>query len=294
MTRNDSRSPISRRMRSAICLLRARQLQPLEELVRVADGQRRQLGDALAAHLDEARLLAQPRAVALLAGGLRHVAVELFVGGLEVLVGRAPLLAAAPLVLVEAPLEVGQHAFELLLEVVLARPLFSKVNSTSSPPSPRGSSCVLRGQLVPRRVHVDLVVGRRPPRGSAGRRARCASPRDRWRPRAATAPRRGRSDRDRRTSWRRCRRSRGRRRRVVEREHARRDLGVADAAGDAGELVGEEQVARPRRAGETLTMPSASLRASSIESVRRWRMPSLLHQRDRRTPRWCASCSCRA
>ena len=96
--------PISRRMRSAISFWRGDSSSSVQEVVRLADGQRGHLGDALVADLDEARLLAQARAVALLADGLGHVAVELVVDRLEVLVGGAPLLAPPALVLVEAPL----------------------------------------------------------------------------------------------------------------------------------------------------------------------------------------------
>src|SRR6185436_10707595 len=87
---------------------------------------RGRLGDALAADLDEARLLAQPRAVALLAHRLGHVAVELVVDRLEVLVGGAPLLAPPPLVLLEAPAQVGDDAFELALVRVRAPVLLER------------------------------------------------------------------------------------------------------------------------------------------------------------------------
>jgi len=95
------------------------QSQTLDEIVRLPDGQCRHLGDGLAAHADVARLLAQARTAALAARRLRHVAMELVVDGFEILVGGAALLAPPTLILVVAPLQVGQHAFEVLLEGVL-------------------------------------------------------------------------------------------------------------------------------------------------------------------------------
>src|SRR5581483_5854010 len=92
---------------------------PGEEVRRVADRQPGHLVDRPPAHLDEARLLAQTRALALLARRAVHVAVELFVRRLEaVLAAAIALFSTAPLVFVQPPLEVRQHALELLLELV--------------------------------------------------------------------------------------------------------------------------------------------------------------------------------
>ena len=107
-----------------------------DEVVHLPDGERRDLGDGLAAHADVARLFAQARAAALAARRLRHVAMELVVDGLEILVGVAALLAPPALVLVVAPLQVGQHALEALLEGVLACRSSRRSGSISSPFEP--------------------------------------------------------------------------------------------------------------------------------------------------------------
>ena len=76
--------------------------------------------------------------------------------------------------------------------------------------------------------------------------------------------------------------------RVVEREEARRDLGEADAALGAGELLGEEQVLALERR-DLDQRRSASLSASSSESASRCRDAGLAAPGGRRRPRWCAA-----
>ncbi len=174
----EERQPVARLAQDAPgdLLLARRQLQVVQEVVGLADRQRGRLGDALAADLDEARLLAQPRAVALLAHRLGHVAVELVVDRLEVLVGGAPLLAPPPLVLLEAPPQVRDHALELALvgvrppvllerelDLVARRPLRAAASATWRAASPTARTDRSRS-------------ARRPRRGSGGRRRCCAAP----------------------------------------------------------------------------------------------------------------------
>ena len=135
------------------------QSQALDEVVRVPDGQRRHLGDGLAAHADVTRLLAQARAAALAARRLRHVAMELVVDGLEILVGGAALLAPPALILVVAPLQVGQHAFEVLLEGVLLAVLLEGQVQLFALGSFEDQLAHLGRQLVPGLVQIDAVVG---------------------------------------------------------------------------------------------------------------------------------------
>src|SRR5262249_57016091 len=88
-------------------LLARLELEPAEERVGGGERQAGQLGQALVADADPARLLAQARAPALFARGLVHVAVEFLVDGLERFLDGRALLAAAPLVLGQASLQVG-------------------------------------------------------------------------------------------------------------------------------------------------------------------------------------------
>src|SRR5450432_3074311 len=127
--------------------------------MRLAHGEGCHLRDALAAHLDESRLLAKARAAALVAHGLRHVAVELVVDGLEVLLARTPLLAPPPLVLVEPPLQVREHALEFFLEGLLAAVLLEAELDLLPRDAVEDEVAVLLRQLAPRHVLVDLEVG---------------------------------------------------------------------------------------------------------------------------------------
>ena len=228
-------------------LLLGRQREPLQEIVRLADRQRRHLGDALAADLDEARFLAQPRAAAGFADGVRHVAVELVVDGLEVLFGRSTLLAPPPLVILEAPLQIGQHAFELALEAVLAPVLLERQVDFRPGQALQQQLALLFRQLVPRRVLVDLELRADRVQDLVEEDVVAPLPRldgplfdrqlfvgddevgvEEHLGADAVAVGAGAG-------------------RVVEREQPRRDLGVADAAGRAGELLAEQQVVAPQR-----------------------------------------------
>jgi hypothetical protein len=213
-----------------------------QEDVGVADGQRRHLDDVLAAHPHVARLLAQPRAPAFLARGLRHVPVKLVVDRLEVLVGRSPLLAPPPLVLVEPPLQVREHALEFLLVGVLAAVLLEREVHLLAGRAVQHQAARGLGQLVPGHVQIDLEVGRHRLEELLEEGAVAPLP---GLDRAllqrqilvgddelgieehlgadAVAGRTG---------------ARG----VVEREQPRLDLRIADAAGGAGELLGEGQI----------------------------------------------------
>jgi hypothetical protein len=156
------------------------QRQRREELVRLLHRQRRHLVDRAVADADEARLLAQPRPAAILAGALVHVAVELVVGRLDPLgreaAARCRLLAPAPLVLGEAPLEVRDHPLELLLECLFYTVLLDGELELGAGGRVTGVTRVarigrageaveddparLRRQRVPRRQHVEAELRR--------------------------------------------------------------------------------------------------------------------------------------
>src|SRR6185312_1706925 len=214
-----------------------------EERVRVANRQIGELVDRHLADLDEARLLAQSRPAALLARRAVHVAVELFVGRLEaVLAAAVPLFAPPPLVLVQPPLEVGEDTFELFFELVPRAALLEEEVDLFVPRALHDDLPVLGRQLRPRLQHVDLVVRRDGVEDLLEEGRVALLP---WIDRAlaqrhlfvghdevgieeelgADAVAVG-----------------ARALRVVEREHARRDLGIRDAALDAGELLREEHV----------------------------------------------------
>ena len=91
---------------------------------------------------------------------MRHVAMELVVDGLEILVGVASLFAAAALVLVEAALQIGQNAFELLLQRVLASVFFEREGNLLPARAFQDQLALFGRQLVPRLAEVD-VEGRR-------------------------------------------------------------------------------------------------------------------------------------
>jgi hypothetical protein len=137
----------------------AREVEAHHEVGAVLDGHARDVDDGLAAHLHVAGLHPQPAALALLAGRLGHVPVELVVDGLEVLVGGAALLAPAPLVLVEAALQVGQHPLELFLERVLAPVLVEDELHLLGPRALQDQLAVFVRQLLPGGGQVDLEVG---------------------------------------------------------------------------------------------------------------------------------------
>src|SRR5262249_13530076 len=140
-------------------LLACRELERLEELVRAADRQAGDLVDRAPADLDVAALLAEPRALALVAGRLVHVAVELLVDLLEALLEARALFAPAALVFGEPSLQVGDDALDLLLVAVAPPALLEEELDLLALGAEEDLLPDLLGQLAPGRVHVDLVVG---------------------------------------------------------------------------------------------------------------------------------------
>jgi hypothetical protein len=86
--------------------------------------------------------------------------MEFVVHRLEILVGVTALLAPAALVFVEAALQVGQHAFELLLERMLAAVLVEGEADFLALRTFQDELALLGRQFVPRLVEIDIEGGR--------------------------------------------------------------------------------------------------------------------------------------
>ena len=199
---------------------------------------------ALAADLDEARLLAQARAVALLARRLRSCS-----GGTRRRSPRSPRRSCAPCsrrrrsYSSKRRSQVRDHALELASCRCACAPFFSNENSTSSPARaleqdrrassraacPTARTCRSRSasqtasriwwkKALLRRSHGSIAPSRSDSSSSGTIRSGSKNIFAPMPSQAGQAPR------------------------VVEGEQARRDLGVADAAGRAGELLREQQV----------------------------------------------------
>ncbi len=207
-------------------------LQPDEPVARVLDRQQGGLADRGAGDLHRQGLGLQAQAVAGIARRLGLVAAELLAH--PGAVGLAP-----------AALEVGQHAFEGLVDLVLAGVVVVAELDLLGARSvqdhqPRGVR-----QLVPGHVHREAVVPRQGLQGLGVERRGALGPRadgalvqalvlvgddevgvERQLVAEAVAHRAGAE-------------------RVVEREQARLDLGDGEARDGAGELLGEQHAPRP-------------------------------------------------
>ena len=146
------------------------QLERGEELGALADRQVAHLGDVAVVDRDRERRRLQPGAVARVARHLAHVALVLL----------ARPVAVGALV---AALDPRDHALVRRVVLALAAVAVLVLDGEVALGAVEDDLLLLGGELRPRRVEVDVVRPRRPPRASARSTAsgRCAT--GRWRPR---------------------------------------------------------------------------------------------------------------
>src|SRR5262249_47191645 len=75
-----------------------------------------------------------------------------------VLAAAIALFSTAPLVFVQAPLQIGEHAFELFFELVARAALLEIEVDLFFARAVEDDAALLGGQLGPLRVHINLLV----------------------------------------------------------------------------------------------------------------------------------------